>query len=207
MRTAVIERRTKETDIKLSLNLDGNGISEIISGNGFFNHMLELFASHGKFDISLNCKGDIEVDFHHSAEDIGIVLGHAFNEALCDKKGIKRYADIILPMDEALIMSAVDISGRGSLNYKVNLKTTRLSDDDTEIRPALVGVFDTELIEEFFLAFVRTSQITLHIIQIEGANTHHIIEGIFKSFGRVMRKAVAIDKDFSDEIPSTKGIL
>lgn len=207
MRTAVIERQTKETDIKLSLNLDGRGISNIDSGSGFFNHMLELFASHGKFDLMLTCKGDTEVDFHHSAEDIGIVLGNAFKEALGNKTGIKRYADIILPMDEALIMCAVDISGRGYLNYKVNLKATRVSDDDTESRPAMVGVFDIELIEEFLLAFVRTSQITLHINQLEGSNTHHIIEGVFKAFGRVMRKAVAIDSNFSNEIPSTKGTL
>lgn len=207
MRTVEIERQTKETDIKLSINLDGKGASKINTGSGFFNHMLELFSSHGKFDLMVDCKGDIEVDFHHSAEDIGIVMGNAFKKALGNKAGIIRYADIILPMDEALILCAVDISGRSHLNYNVNLKATQIGDDDTNKKPAMVGVFDTELVEEFFVAFVRSSQITLHIKQLDGSNTHHIIEGIFKAFGRAMRKAVAVDAKFANEIPSTKGTL
>jgi Imidazoleglycerol-phosphate dehydratase len=206
MRTASVIRKTNETDISLKLELDGTGRYDVSSGNGFFNHMLQLFAAHGKLDIELSCKGDVEVDFHHSAEDIGIALGMAFSEALKNKRGIMRYADIILPMDEALVLCALDISGRGFLNYKVNFKTTQFSDDDKAFPPR-VGVFDTELVEEFFAAFVRTANVTLHIIQLEGTNTHHILEAVFKAFGRVIRKAVAIDKEFSEEIPSTKGSL
>lgn len=206
MRICEKRRKTAETDIELKLNLDGQGVFNISSGNGFFDHMLKLFTMHGKFDMDLKCDGDTEVDFHHSAEDIGIVLGEAVKDALCDKAGIARYADIILPMDEALILCAVDISGRSYLNYKVSLRATRISDSAKESVP-MVGTFDTELVEEFFTAFVRTSGVTLHIIQLEGKNTHHIIEGIFKAFGRTLNKAVKIDDAFSKIIPSTKGSL
>ncbi len=206
MRVCEKKRITAETDISLKLNLDGQGKYNIASGNGFFNHMLKLFSMHGKFDMDLFCKGDTEVDFHHSAEDIGIVLGEAIKEALQDKAGIARYADIILPMDEALILCAIDISGRAFLNYKINLRATRISDNAPKSAPT-VGVFDTELVEEFFSAFVRSAGVTLHIVQIEGKNTHHIIEGVFKAFGRVLSKAVKIDDAFSKVIPSTKGSL
>lgn len=206
MRTAEITRKTNETDVALSLNLDGEGRFDIDSGSGFFNHMLQLFTAHGKLNLNLKCKGDVEVDFHHSAEDIGIVLGEAFQSALGDKSGITRYADIILPMDEALVLCAIDISGRSYLNYKVNLRATQLTDDGEKL-PARVGVFDTELVEEFLNAFVRAAKVTLHVVQLEGTNTHHIIEAVFKAFGRVIRKAVKIDKAFSGEIPSTKGSL
>lgn len=206
MRVCEKRRKTAETDIELKLNLDGQGAFNISSGNGFFDHMLKLFTMHGKFDMDLKCVGDTEVDFHHSAEDIGIVLGEAVKDALCDKAGIARYADIILPMDEALILCAVDISGRSYLNYKVSLRATRISDSAMESVP-MVGAFDTELVEEFFTAFVRSAGVTLHIIQLEGKNTHHIIEGIFKAFGRTLNKAVKIDDAFSKIIPSTKGSL
>ena len=195
MRTAQITRTTKETDIRLTLNLDGTGKSEIHSGVGFLDHMLTLFAKHGRFDLELTCNGDTEVDDHHSVEDIGIALGQAFEQALGDKRGIVRYGSFILPMDETLILSAVDISGRSYLNY------------DLHIPPQKVGTFDTELTEEFFLGFVRNANLTLHLKQLEGKNSHHIIEGTFKSFGRTMKQAVAIDENFRDEIPSTKGVL
>ena len=195
MRTAQITRTTKETDIRLSLNLDGTGKSEIHSGVGFLDHMLTLFAKHGRFDLELTCNGDTEVDDHHSVEDIGIALGQAFEQALGDKRGIVRYGSFILPMDETLILSAVDISGRSYLNYDLHIPTQK------------VGTFDTELTEEFFLGFVRNANLTLHIKQLEGKNSHHIIEGTFKSFGRTMKQAVAIDENFRDEIPSTKGVL
>ncbi len=195
MRTAQITRTTKETDIRLTLNLDGTGKSEIHSGVGFLDHMLTLFAKHGRFDLELTCNGDTEVDDHHSVEDIGIALGQAFEQALGDKRGIVRYGSFILPMDETLILSAVDISGRSYLNYDLHIPTQK------------VGTFDTELTEEFFLGFVRNANLTLHIKQLEGKNSHHIIEGTFKSFGRTMKQAVAIDENFRDEIPSTKGVL
>ena len=195
MRTAEINRKTNETDIKLKIDLDGTGKSEINSGVGFLDHMLTLFARHGRFDLTLSCDGDTYVDDHHSVEDIGIALGRAFEKALGDKRGIVRYGSFILPMDETLILSAVDISGRSYLNYDLRIPTQK------------VGTFDTELTEEFFLGFVRNANLTLHIKQLEGKNSHHIIEGAFKCFGRTMKQAVAIDENFKDEIPSTKGVL
>jgi len=195
MRTADINRKTAETDIVLRLNLDGSGRSEINTGVGFLDHMLTLFAKHGRFDLILTCNGDTEVDDHHTAEDIGIALGEAFSKALGDKKGICRYGNIILPMDEALILAATDLSGRDYLGYGL------------EIPAQKVGTFDTELVEEFFLAFVRKAGVTLHIKMLSGKNSHHIIEGIFKAFGRIMNEATAIDEKYKDEIPSTKGML
>ena len=193
MRIANIERKTGETDIVLSLNLDGEGKSTVDSGCGFLDHMLTLFAAHGKFDLTLTCRGDVQVDDHHTAEDIAICLGDAFSRALGDKKGITRYGSMILPMDEALILSAIDLSGRSYLGYEV------------DIPAAKVGTFDTELCEEFWLAFVRRAACTLHIRQMAGKNSHHIIEGIFKSVARSLRGAVALDG--SDSVPSTKGVL
>lgn len=195
MRISEINRKTNETDISLKLNIDGTGKSNINSGCGFLDHMLTLLSKHARFDLDVTCKGDYEVDYHHTVEDIGIVLGQALNEALGDMKGINRYGSMILPMDEALIMSAVDISGRPLLSY------------DLEIPALKVGDFDTELCEEFFISFVRNAKITLHINEISGKNSHHIIEGAFKSVARSLKEAVAIDKDFADEIPSTKGVL
>lgn len=206
MRQGVMNRKTKETDVTVSLNLDGVGKTEIGTGSGFFNHMLELFGAHGRFDLKVKAKGDLDVDFHHTAEDIGIVMGKCFQSNLGDKKGIKRYASVILPMDEALILCALDFSGRSFLSYEVDLKATKLSDDG-ESMPAMVGSFDTELIEEFLLAFVRNAGLTLHIKQLAGTNTHHIIEGVFKAFARALKEAVAIDEKYADEIPSTKGAL
>ena len=195
MRTAEINRKTAETDIALSLNLDGKGESKVDTGCGFLNHMLTLFSKHGRFDLSVTCQGDIDVDYHHTVEDIGICLGQAFEKALGDKKGIIRYGSMILPMDEALILSAVDISGRSFLGCELSIPTEK------------VGDFDTELCEEFFLAFTRNFPISLHIKQLDGNNSHHIIEGTFKSVGRSLKQAVKIDADFADEIPSTKGVL
>ena len=195
MRVSEINRKTAETDIKLKLNIDGSGKSNIETGCGFLDHMLTLFAKHGRFDLDVFCKGDVEVDFHHTAEDIGICLGKAFSEALGDKKGICRYGNMILPMDEALILTAVDFSGRSYLAYTVNLLRAK------------VGDFDTELVEEFWQAFVREAGLNLHINQMAGVNTHHIIEGIFKSAARSIRAAVAIDEKAKDEVPSTKGVL
>lgn len=195
MRKVELERKTKETDIKLSLDLDGKGNGEINTSCAFFDHMLTLFKSHSGYDLDVYCKGDVEVDYHHTVEDIGIVLGNAFSKALGDKKGIIRYGDIILPMDEALILCAVDISGRSYLKYDV--KTLR----------AKVGDFDTELVKEFLLAFVRSAKITLHISQIFGTNTHHVLEGIFKALARTLKKATSIDESKKDELPSTKGII
>lgn len=195
MRTAEINRKTAETDISLTLRLDGKGNSEIASGCGFLDHMLTLFARHGRFDLTLKCNGDTYVDDHHTVEDIGIALGQAFAEALGDKKGIVRYGSMLLPMDEALIMSAVDLSGRSYLAYGLEIPTQK------------VGSFDTELAEEFWLGFTRNAACTLHIKQLAGTNSHHIIEGAFKSVGRALKAAVAIDPDFADEIPSTKGVL
>lgn len=195
MRNSVIERKTAETEINLTLNLDGEGVSKIDTGCGFLNHMLTLFARHGNFDLTVYCKGDIDVDYHHTAEDIGICLGEAFKNALGDMKGITRYAHTILPMDESLILSAVDVSGRSFLSYNAEIPTEK------------VGDFDTELIREFFEAFVRKAEITLHIKRIDGYNSHHIIEGIYKSVARSMKTAVAIDEKNKDKIPSTKGVL
>ncbi len=195
MRIAKIDRKTAETDISLSINLDGKGVSNVNTGVGYLDHMLTLFAKHGRFDLDVTCNGDTNVDDHHSVEDIGICLGMAFEKALGDKKGIVRYGSMILPMDEALIMSAVDISGRSCLNYNLEIPTEK------------IGTFDSELVEEFFISFVRNCPCSLHIKQLEGRNSHHIAEGAFKSVARSLKQAVAIDKDFADEIPSTKGVL
>ena len=195
MRQAEISRKTNETDIKLTLNLDGNGVSKIDTGCGFLNHMLELFARHSRYDLEVYCKGDTQVDYHHTAEDIAIVLGKAFNEALGDKRGICRYGDIILPMDEALILCAVDISGRGESYY------------DLKIPAYKVGDFDTELVEEFLRGFARDAGVTLHTKQMAGVNSHHIIEGAFKALGRALAKATAINERYKNEVPSTKGVL
>lgn len=195
MRTSQISRKTNETDITLSLNVDGKGEATLNTGVGFLDHMLTLFAKHGKFDLEITCKGDTQVDDHHSVEDIGICLGEAFKNALGDKKGICRYGSLILPMDEALILAATDLSGRSYLGFEVNLPSKK------------VGSFDTELVEEFFLSFVRTAGLNLHIKSLSGSNTHHIIEGAFKAVARALREAVKIDPDFKDEIPSTKGVL
>ena len=195
MRKASIERKTAETDISLALALDGSGVSDIQSGVGFLDHMLTLFARHGRFDLSVKCQGDTQVDAHHSVEDIGICLGQAFREALGDKKGIARYGDTTLPMDEALILTAADISGRAYLTCELNIPAQK------------VGDFDTELVAEFWAAFVRSAACTLHIRQLAGMNSHHIIEGVFKSAARTLRKACAIDPALGDEVPSTKGTL
>lgn len=195
MRIAEINRKTNETDISLKLNLDGKGISKIDTGCGFLDHMLTLFARHGGFDLAVTCKGDTQVDYHHTTEDIGIVLGDAFKEALGDMRGIIRYGSFLLPMDESLIQTAVDISGRSHLSYGLEIPSNK------------VGDFDTELTEEFFLGFIRHAGITLHIRQLAGTNSHHIIEGTFKSVARSLKEAVSIDEANKDKIPSTKGIL
>lgn len=195
MRKAEIARKTNETDIKLTLELDGTGKSEISTGCGFLDHMLTLFARHGRFDMSVSCKGDRYVDFHHTVEDIGIVLGDAFRKALGDMRGIVRYGSMILPMDEALIMTAADISGRPHLSYGLDIPAQK------------VGEFDTELTEEFFLGFVRHAGVTLHIKQLAGTNSHHIIEGAFKSAARSLAAAIKIEEAYKNEIPSTKGVL
>lgn len=195
MRKVSIERNTNETKINLCLNLDGSGKSDIQTGCGFLDHMLTLFSKHGRFDLDIKCQGDTEVDFHHTAEDIGIVLGQALLNALGDMKGITRYGYMILPMDEALILTAIDISGRGNLSFNLDIKTEKIGD------------FDTELIKEFFLSFVREAKITLHINKLSGANSHHIAEGAFKSFARALGAAVKIDEEYKNEIPSTKGML
>ena len=195
MRTATINRKTAETDICLTLTLDGKGEGKIDSGCGFLDHMLTLFARHGRFDLILSCKGDTYVDDHHTVEDIGICLGKAFKEALGDKRGIVRYGDTTLPMDESLILTAVDFSGRPYLGFDLQIPTEK------------VGSFDTELVEEFFLAFVRNAECTLHVKQLAGKNSHHIIEGTFKSFGRTVKKAVSLEAGFENDIPSTKGVL
>ena len=195
MRTSEISRKTAETDVYIKLNLDGKGECEISTGIGFLDHMLTLFAKHGRFDLVAKCDGDIEVDGHHTTEDIGITLGQAFKEALGDKRGIKRYGSTILPMDEALILTAVDISGRPYLRYRM------------KIPAPMVGDFDTELLREFVIAFAFNAGITLHIRRLDGVNSHHIIEGTFKSLARTLKKAVEIDEKAKDEIPSTKGVL
>ena len=195
MRTAEINRKTAETEIALKLNLDGRGSADISTGVGFLDHMLELFARHGRFDLDVKCVGDTSVDDHHTTEDIGIALGAAFAQALGDKKGICRYGSAIIPMDESLILTAVDFSGRSYLGFALDIPTAK------------VGAFDTELVEEFWLGFSRNAACTLHIRQLAGTNSHHIIEGAFKSAARSMRSAVKIDEAFAEEIPSTKGVL
>ena len=195
MRIAEISRKTAETDVYVKLNLDGKGECDICTGIGFLDHMLNLFGKHGRFDLTVKCDGDIEVDGHHTTEDIGIALGEAFKKALGDKAGITRYADTTLPMDEALILSAVDISGRAYFCKDLNIKAKK------------VGNFDTELVEEFWQAFASNALITLHIRQLAGRNSHHIIEGTFKSVARSLKKAVEIEERFKNDIPSTKGVL
>ena len=195
MRQAEIERKTKETDVRIVLKLDGTGKNEIDTGVGFLNHMLELFSAHGRFDLQVKCKGDTWVDDHHSVEDVGIALGQAFDRALGDRRGIRRYGQRVLPMDEALILSAVDLSGRDFLGWDMSIPTEK------------VGTFDTELAEEFFLGFVRNAKCTLHVRQLSGSNSHHILEGAFKCVARALREAAELDPAFADEIPSTKGTL
>ena len=195
MRTSKISRTTKETDITLSLSLDGTGKAEIDTGCGFLNHMLTLFAAHGRFDLSVKCKGDYDVDYHHTTEDVGICLGLAFREALGAKKGINRYGNMILPMDEALVMTAVDFSGRAFLGWEVEIPTQK------------VGDFDTELAEEFWRAFAGNSLCTLHFKQFAGKNSHHIIECAFKSAARSISQAIRVNPELGDEIPSTKGVI
>ena len=195
MRTAEITRNTAETQISLSLNIDGGGTAVVDTGCGFLDHMLTLFARHGRFDLSLRCIGDTAVDDHHTTEDVGIALGQAFAAALGEKRGIERYGSFLLPMDEALVRCAVDISGRSCLVYRLDIPAQK------------VGSFDTELAEEFFSALSRESGMALHIRQLAGRNTHHILEGMFKALGRALRKAVAMDAQFADDVPSTKGVL
>jgi len=195
MRTASIKRDTRETQIELTLNLDGTGKASIASGCGFLDHMLELFARHGDFDLTVKCNGDTQVDYHHSVEDIGICLGKAFTEALGDKRGINRYGQFLLPMDETLVLCACDLSGRDYLGWGVELPSMT------------VGNFDTELAEEFWLAFVRNCPASVHIRQMAGKNTHHILEAVFKGMGRTLKMAVAMDEKHLNEIPSTKGTL
>ena len=195
MRQSTIVRKTAETDITLSLNFDGTGKSEIKTGVGFLDHMLTLFAAHSGYDLNVTCVGDTEVDDHHSVEDIGIALGQAFSSALGDKKGICRYGYMILPMDETLILSAVDLSGRAHLSYNLAIPSPQ------------VGTFDTELVEEFFISFTRNAACTLHLRKMAGTNSHHIIEGAFKCFARALKKATAIDAQNADKVPSTKGVL
>ena len=195
MRTAAINRKTNETDVSVKLTLEGSGASVIDTGVGFLDHMLTLFAKHGRFDLNVTCKGDTNVDDHHTVEDVGIALGEAFSEALGEKKGIVRYGNAVIPMDEALILTAVDLSGRSFLAFQLGILTEK------------VGTFDTELVEEFFTAFVRKAECTLHIRKLAGMNSHHVIEGAFKSAARSLKAAVAIDPEFADEVPSTKGVL
>lgn len=195
MRSAEITRKTAETHITLSLCLEGTGRGDIQTGCGFLDHMLTLFARHGRFDLMVRCQGDTYVDDHHTVEDVGICLGDAFAQALGELRGVNRYGSALLPMDEALILTAVDLSGRALLCYDLNIPAQK------------VRTFDTELTQEFFMAFVRRAGLTLHIRQLAGQNSHHIIEGTFKSLGRSLRQAVAIDPDFAGEIPSTKEVL
>ncbi len=195
MRAAELSRTTAETDVRLRLELDGTGLSQIATGCGFLDHMLTLFARHGRFDLSVQCKGDTNVDDHHTVEDIGICLGDAFSEALGDKRGTVRYGSVLLPMDEALILTAVDLSGRGMLYWDMHIPTPK------------VGSFDTELAEEFFIALARRGDMTIHVRQLAGSNSHHIIEGAFKGLARSLSAAAAIDSRFPLEIPSTKGVL
>ena len=194
-RVARISRTTKETDIELSVDLDGTGTTDVETGIGFFDHMLTAFGRHGLFDLSVRCAGDLEVDGHHSVEDVGIVMGQAFAQALGDKRGIRRFGDIALPMDEALILAAVDISGRGQLFW------------DAQVPPVMVGSFDAALAKEFFIAFAANAGVTLHVRQLAGENTHHVIEGMFKAVARAMRQACEPDPRMGDALPSTKGML
>ena len=195
MRTADIRRDTRETRIQLSLNLDGTGKADIATGVGFLDHMLELFARHGDFDLTIRCQGDTQVDGHHSVEDIGIALGQAFDQALGEKRGVRRYASLCLPMDEALILCAVDLSGRGGYYEELAIPTEK------------IGSFDTQLVYEFMWAFAANARLTLHLRKLAGRNSHHIVEGAFKALGRALREAAAIDPEGRDEIPSTKGML
>lgn len=195
MRTAEMKRTTSETDIELKLNLDGTGRGTIQTGVGFMDHMLTLFARHGRIDLDVVCRGDTMIDDHHSTEDIGIVLGGAIAQALGDKRGIKRYGSMLLPMDEALVLCALDLSGRSCLRVQVAIPSQK------------IGTFDTELVEEFFLAVTRSAGMTLHIRQMDGTNSHHIVEAMFKAFGRALREAVSLDETCKDDIPSTKGVL
>jgi imidazoleglycerol-phosphate dehydratase len=195
MRSVTINRKTKEADISLTINLDGKGVSNINTGCGFFDHMLDLFSRHARFDLDVICNGDINVDYHHTVEDVGIVLGQAIKQALGDMKGIIRYGSTTLPMDESLILTAIDISGRSFLRY------------DLPVRAVKIGDFPVELVEEFFLALVRHAGLTLHIVKLAGTNSHHVVEGTFKSFARSLKQAVKIDSEFANEIPSTKGVL
>ena len=195
MRKSEIDRKTSETDIKLSLCLDGSGKADIDTGCGFLDHMLTLFAAHGRFDLGVKCVGDVKVDYHHSVEDIGICLGDAFKKAVGDCKGLKRYGNMLLPMDEALILCALDISGRAYLAYGLDIPNEKIGD------------FDSELVEEFFLGFTRHAGVTLHLKQLEGRNSHHIAEGAFKAFARALSEAVEIDGRCADSVPSTKGVL
>ncbi len=195
MRIAEIARKTTETDIRLRLNIDGVGQADVNTGIGFLDHMLNTFARHGRFDINIECTGDTFIDDHHTAEDVGITLGKAFAEALSEKRGISRFGDRVIPMDEALILSAVDFSGRAYLEFQLDIPTEK------------VGTFDTELVKEFWMGFTGNAGCTLHIRQLAGSNSHHIIEGAFKSVARSIRDAVAVEERFNDEIPSTKGLL
>ncbi|MEN6636980.1 MAG: imidazoleglycerol-phosphate dehydratase HisB [Clostridiaceae bacterium] len=195
MRTATCNRMTAETEITLTLDLDGTGKSDIESGVGFLDHMLTLFARHARFDLSMRCAGDTRVDDHHSVEDIAIALGEALKAALSEKRGIVRYGSELLPMDEALVLCAVDLSGRGGLRYSANIPSQK------------IGTFDTELVQEFFLALTRTAGITLHLKQLDGENSHHIVEAMFKALGRALKQAVSVDPVYAEEIPSTKGVL
>ncbi len=195
MRQAAIKRNTKETQITLKLNVDGAGKAEIDTGVGFLNHMLELLAFHGQFDLTVQCRGDTQVDDHHSVEDIGIALGQAFAEALGDKRGIVRYGNFLLPMDEALVLCAVDFCGRDTLGWQVNIPTQK------------VGTFDTELVQEFMLGFTRNAKACLHFVQMAGTNSHHIVEAVFKGLGRALRQAVSVDPARAGETPSSKGVL
>jgi len=195
MRTASIRRTTTETDVALTLALDGKGTAEIATGCGFLDHMLTLFARHARFDLTLSCTGDTRVDDHHTVEDVGIALGQALKDALGELRGVTRFADCVLPMDEALVLAAVDLSGRGTLCFIADLPSQK------------AGTFDTELVKEFFLALVREARITLHIRQLAGENTHHILEAMFKAAGRALKAAVSVDPAFADDIPSTKGTL
>lgn len=195
MRRKKIVRDTRETKIVLALEIDGTGAYEINTGCGFLDHMLELFTRHGRFDIAVDCNGDTDVDYHHTTEDVGICMGKAFKEALGDKRGIYRYGSMLLPMDEALILCAADISGRGCLVFDVDIPSEK------------VGDFDTELVKEFIEAMAREMGLTIHVRMLAGENSHHIIEGVFKAMGRALRKACAIEEEYADEIPSTKGVL
>lgn len=195
MRTAHIARKTNETDITLTICLDGRGVSAIQSGVGFLDHMLTLLARHGRLDLELTCRGDTQVDDHHSVEDIGIALGQAFDQALGEKRGVRRYASLCLPMDEALILCAVDLSGRGGYYEELSIPTEK------------IGAFDTQLVYEFMWAFAANARLTLHLRKLAGRNSHHIVEGAFKALGRALREAAETDPRFRDEIPSTKGML